>query len=221
MLEFSQAWINVASDSPSLMPYSTKDDFGAVAFDESRVSTERGALAVAPAAVAFTPALEPSEINERALIIDTETTGRSVTSEIIEIAVGTIAGEILYDGLVRPTSRVPSAAARIHGLTTESLSAAPTWDQVWAAVEPIVRGHLLIAYNAAFDRRMIELMAARYRLAPPPARWRCAMRYVKSKAGWRKSLSLTDACRSCGLPPGTHRAATDVIATAALLRLFR
>lgn len=185
---------------------------------EFAAGSERGALAIAPSAVAFTPALEPYEINERALIIDTETTGRSVTSEIIEIALCRVDGRMVYESLVRPTIRVPAAAARLHGLTTEMLTGAPSWENVWPDIESILQRHVLIAYNAAFDRRMIELMTARYRLSSPPLRWRCAMRFIKQRAGWKKALTLTKACRQFRIEPGTHRAATDARATAALLR---
>lgn len=87
----------------------------------------RGPLVIAPAVTPYTPPLYASEINERALIIDTVTTGRSVTSEVIEIAVCDVESRILYESLVRPTASVPKAAARIHGL----LTTAPTWDAVW------------------------------------------------------------------------------------------
>ncbi|MEJ7712519.1 MAG: hypothetical protein WKF84_22390 [Pyrinomonadaceae bacterium] len=56
-------------------------------------------MSVAPALVSYTPTLAASEINDRALIIDTETTGRAVTAEIIEVAVCTLDGKIIFDSL--------------------------------------------------------------------------------------------------------------------------
>lgn len=188
------------------------------ASSEGRQDAERGALPVAPALVGYTPSLTAAEINERALIIDTETTGRSVTAEIIEVALCTVGGEMICESLVRPSAAVPRAAARIHKLTTEMLTSAPAWDAVWGQIAERLEGRLLIAYNAQFDRRMIELMASRYRLTLPPLRWRCAMQFVKERSRWRRALSLGEACAYYGLPAGTHRAATDVRATAALLR---
>lgn len=182
---------------------------------------QRGALSVAPALVGYTPALHASEINERALIVDTETTGRSATAEIIEVALCTIDGAVIFESFVKPSVSVPRAAARIHGLTTEMLTEAPVWDKVWEQIARLLEGRLLIAYNAQFDRRMIELMAARYRLALPPLRWRCAMQFVKQRSRWRRALSLGEACAYYNLAPGTHRAAADACATAALLRLLR
>lgn len=178
----------------------------------------RGAIAVAPQSVAYTPALHRGEINERALVIDTETTGRSVTSEVIEVAICRIDGEMVFESLVRPSASVPRAAARIHHLSAEQLTGAPTWDQVWESLAKIIDGRLLVAYNAQFDRRMIELMVARYRLTSPALRWRCAMQYAKQRSRWRKALSLGEACQYYNLTPGTHRAGSDARATAALLR---
>lgn len=203
------------------MAVSDKEQEAVVVNSGEAPALQRGALSVAPALVGYTPALVTAEINERALIIDTETTGRSATSEIIEVALCTIGGEVIFESFVKPSASVPRAAARIHSLTTEMLTEAPVWNVVWEQIAQRLEGRLLIAYNAQFDRRMIELMAARYRLALPPLRWRCAMQYVKVRSRWRRAPSLGEACAYYGLEPGTHRAASDALATAALLRLLR
>ncbi len=178
----------------------------------------RGPLAIVPTITPYTLSLHAGEITERALIIDTETTGRSLTSEIIEVAVCDISGCILFESLVRPTESVPRAAARIHGLTTDCLINAPTWYEVWRQLEPVVNCRTLIAYNAPFDRRMVELECARYRLPAPEVRWRCAMRFIKEINRWRRAPTLEEACRSYQITPGTHRAASDACATALLLQ---
>lgn len=178
----------------------------------------RGPASVAPSVVGYTLTLDIGEINHHALVIDTETTGRSITAEIIEVAVCDIEGRLLYERLVRPTASVPRAAARIHGLTTEQLTNALTWDQVWIELEPLLRGRALIAFNASFDRRMVEMECARYRFPPPCLRWRCAMRFVKERLRLRRAPTLTEACLHFQITPGTHRAATDARATAQLLQ---
>ena len=178
----------------------------------------RGPLAIAPTITPYTLSLHAGEIGERALIIDTETTGRSLTAEVIEVAVCDISGRILFESLVRPTESVPRAAARIHGLTTESLIKAPTWYEVWQQLEPLVNCRTLIAYNAPFDRRMVELECARYRLPTPEVRWRCAMRCIKERLRLQRAPTLEEACCYYQLTPGTHRAASDAQATALLLQ---
>ncbi|MBA3712236.1 MAG: 3'-5' exonuclease [Pyrinomonadaceae bacterium] len=186
--------------------------------DEEQGPRPRGAFFMAPAQASYTPTLHRDEINSRALVIDTETTGRGATAEIIEVAVCTLDGELIFESLVRPMSSVPRAAARIHGLTTESLTSAPIWDEVWRRLEPMVSARTLIAYNAPFDARMLDVMCAGYRLPRPVVRWRCAMRFVKEHFGLRRAPTLTEACQRFGIEPGTHRAASDARATAALLQ---
>ena len=181
--------------------------------------TLRGAFFLAPPVTPYTLTLRADEITDRALVIDTETTGRGATSEIIEIAVVTLDGAPLFSSLVRPMSAVPRSAARIHGLTTEALTDAPIWDEVWTRLEPLLRGRLLIAYNAPFDRRMVDLTCACYRLPRPSyLHWRCALRYVRECGGWKRAPTLTDACLRYDITPGTHRALSDAQATVALLR---
>ncbi len=43
----------------------------------------------------YTPALEPHEFNDRALIFDTETIGSGPLTEIIEVALGDTNGNIV------------------------------------------------------------------------------------------------------------------------------
>src|ERR1051325_5839895 len=58
----------------------------------------------------YTPALDPCEFNERALIIDTETVGAGPSVEVVEVAVGDCEGRIVYHTLVRPLyNRLPRA----------------------------------------------------------------------------------------------------------------
>lgn len=180
----------------------------------------RSPIAIAPRQTSYTPPLHHAEISGRALVIDTETTGRSVTSEIIEVAICDLNGNMVYESLVRPTASVPRAAARIHGLTTEMLVNSPTWNEVWQDLLPLIACRTLIAWNASYDRRMVEFMTARYRLELPIIRWRCAMQYVKEQMKSRRGTTLSEACRHFGVEMGTHRAATDAVATAKLLQKF-
>ena len=66
----------------------------------------------------YTPALELSELNERALIIDTETLGSGPTIEIIEIAVGDVAGQIQLSpaSFQSAPSTVKACSLQPHGI---------------------------------------------------------------------------------------------------------
>lgn len=170
----------------------------------------------------YTPALDPSEFNERSLIIDTETVGAGPSVEVVEVALGDHAGRIVYHSLVRPLYNRLPRSTRAQRFALDEFAAAPEWPEVWAAVAPLLDNRLLIAYNAAFDRRALAAMRVRNRQESNERGWRCAMQLAKARVGTKKNLTLADACAHYGLEGGTHRADADVLATYRLLeRLTR
>lgn len=166
----------------------------------------------------YTPALEPHEFNERAFIIDTETVGAGPSTEIIEVALGDTSGRVVFHSLVRPVYNRLPPPSRHRRFEAEDFAAAPGWLEIWPALSAFMDGRLLIAYNAAFDRRALGAECARHRLPSPERGWRCAMQLVKRAVGTNKSLSLEEACARFGVEGGNHRADRDVKATYRLLR---
>ncbi len=166
----------------------------------------------------YTPALDPCEFNERSLIIDTETVGAGPSVEVVEIALGDCSGEIVYHSLVRPVfNRLPRCTGA-QRFAREEFADARDWTEVWAEVAPLLDNRLLIAYNAAFDRRALAAMRGRHGQRAEERGWRCAMQLAKASMGTKKNLTLTEACAHYGLEGGTHRADADVLATYRLLR---
>ena len=166
----------------------------------------------------YTPALAPSEFNERALIIDTETVGAGPSIEVVEVALGDYSGRIVYHSLVRPLyNRVPRAT-KAQRFGRDEFSSAPEWAEVWAEAAPLLDNRLLIAYNAAFDRRALAAMRVRHRQEAVERGWRCAMQLAKASVGTKRNLTLSEACAHYGLEGGTHRADADVLATYRLLK---
>lgn len=170
----------------------------------------------------YTPALAIYEFNERSLIVDTETVGAGSTTEIVEIAFGNFAGEIVFQSLVRPVfNRTGTRSANQSRFDKEELERAPYWTEIWPQVSELVRNRLLIAYNAGFDRRAIAAACSRHQQETEERGWRCAMQLVKQVAGVKRSLPLAEACALYNLPGGTHRAAADVRATYQLLSALK
>lgn len=166
----------------------------------------------------YTPALAPYELNDRALIIDTETIGTGPTIEVIEVALADVGGNILYESLVRPVfNRLPPPSKHMRFVRSE-FEDAPYWIDIWPRLSALIENKLLIAYNASFDRRALQAMQSRHAQASPERGWRCAMQAVKQKLGTKKSLTLTEACAHFGLEGGNHRASCDVQATCRLLQ---
>lgn len=166
----------------------------------------------------YTPALELYELNERTLIIDTETIGAGPTIEVIEIALGDTHGRIVYETLVQPVFNPLPPPSKHHRFVKAELLNAPHWTDIWPELSALVEGRLLVAYNAAFDRRALAATCSRYHHATRERGWRCAMQLTKRMTGTKRSLTLEDACAQFGLPGGNHRAARDVQATSELLK---
>ncbi len=97
-------------------------------------------------------------------VFDTETTGLDTRGgdEIIAVgAVRIVNGRILhdevFDQLVDPQRHVPVESTKIHGIHPEMLEGQPTIDKVLPLFHNFVEETILVAHNAAFDMRMLEL----------------------------------------------------------------
>ncbi len=109
-------------------------------------------------------------------VFDTETTGLqpSAGDEIISIAaVRIVNGRLLkqefFEQLVNPRRPLDPESARIHGIEAEALVDQPTIDGVLPAFHRFCEDTVLVAHNAAFDMRFIELkeQAAGIRFTQP------------------------------------------------------
>ncbi len=97
-------------------------------------------------------------------VFDTETTGLDPAAgdQIIQIgATRIVAGKLrredCFEQLVNPQRDVPAAGIAIHGLRPEMLVGAPIIDAVLPAFHAFATDTVLVAHNAAFDMRFLQL----------------------------------------------------------------
>ena len=102
--------------------------------------------------------------NLTCVAFDTETTGLNPSEgdEILQLgAVRIINGRLLHneciDQLVNPQRAVPRSSVEIHGIDPELLSSQPIITEVLPNFHAFVANSVLVAHNAAFDMRFLQL----------------------------------------------------------------
>lgn len=160
--------------------------------------------------------------DQSTLVLDTETSGlpKHKASEVVEISILNMAGDVVFSSLVKPINKVPKEAIDIHGISNEMLEAAPSWadihDQVISILE---KANYILAYNADFDLGMIEKTAGMHGCSVPKSissNFDCVMKrytaYKSKKTGksmkWDKQAKAATEL-SVTLPGELHRAEAD------------
>lgn len=167
------------------------------------------------------------------VVVDTETTGLGDKAQVVQIGIVDAAGNELFNQLVRPSVAIEPEATRVHGLTAAKLAGCPAWPEVWPAAAALINGRVL-AYNAAFDGRVIAQSCRAYGLPEPVLAWVDVMGLVAAAYGmWSnyhedfRWFSLGEAAAIRGIRPydddryKPHDAAGDAWLTWRLVKLYK
>lgn len=169
--------------------------------------------------IARTPATDsPTRVG---LVVDIETTGLDHTrDEIIELAMVPFTygldGEVYnvataFEGLRQPTSPIPPEITAITGINDEMVegrSIDPNEIASFAAPAALV-----VAHNAAFDRRFLERYSDVFTTKP----WACSMSEIDWAAEGYEGTKLAYLAAGAGFFYERHRATHDCLAAIELL----
>jgi DNA polymerase-3 subunit epsilon len=117
---------------------------------------------------------QSSELDSRPLaeltctVFDTETTGLDIREGDEMVALGAVRivnGRLIesecFEQLVKPECILRYESIRIHGIQPEMLEGQPDVRQVLAQFQRFCGGTVLVAHNAAFDMRLLQLQEKR------------------------------------------------------------
>ncbi|GCF11392.1 3'-5' exonuclease [Dictyobacter arantiisoli] len=159
------------------------------------------------------------------VILDTETTGSRLFSEVIDVAVISAQGEVLFSSLVNPATEIEPIATSIHGLTRSHVKHAPRYPDIHQQLCAALGDATILGYNVCFDIRLLAQTALCYDLEFPYFNVACLMySYAKVRRCQpetkRSAVCRLDiACQEMGVPlPQRHRAQADAYAAYALFK---
>jgi DNA polymerase III epsilon subunit-like protein len=162
--------------------------------------------------------------NLRYVVVDVEGNGQA-PPELVELAAVPIVAGVIEEPvswLVKPALPIRSFAARIHGLTNETVADAPAFDEIAADVRKALDADALVAHNAHVDVGVLQRQLGDWECPEVFDTLKLARRLVPGRGSYRlgslvESFSLAEELPE-GLSP--HRATYDALVAARLFVLL-
>ncbi|MDG2475724.1 MAG: exonuclease domain-containing protein [Flavobacteriaceae bacterium] len=157
-------------------------------------------------------------------IIDLETTGGKFNEEsIIEVAAYKFDGISIVDqfiSLVNPQRDIHPYVEKLTGITSKMVKTAPKFHEIAKRVIEITSDTILVAHNAQFDYRILQLEFKRlgYEFSMKSL---CTVILSQELLPEQESYKLGRLSRSLGIPlKDRHRASGDALATVELFKIL-
>ena len=157
------------------------------------------------------------------VVVDVETTGGSPWGgdRITEFCAVTVAdGRIadVFETLINPQRPIPPAVTRLTRITWDMVRNAPTIRDIAPRIADVLRGHLFVAHNAAFDWRFVSSELSRYGGQQLLGEKLCTVKLARAVVPHIRRRSLDSLSYFYGIENhARHRAGGDALATAKLL----
>lgn len=154
--------------------------------------------------------------------IDTETTGVSKNDQVIEVAVSSKSGDIIYHELIKPTVPINPFAQKVHGISLDELTGKETWSSAYRRFEKAIKPFKkVLIYNSAFDNRLIKQTYKAFFIPEMPYESICYYSLIRklhfgaqSHHAGKQKLNLESIANRLGIETknmSLHTAADDAI----------
>lgn len=157
------------------------------------------------------------------VVVDVETTGGRpfAGDRITEIAAVVVErGEVtrVYETLVNPERPIPPMITALTNISWNMVKNAPRFRDIVDEVTDMLRGHVFVAHNAAFDWRFVTSEVTRATGGQLDGRRLCTVRLARRVLPQLSRRSLDHVARHYDVEiTGRHRAGGDARATARVL----
>ena len=92
----------------------------------------------------------------------------------------------------------------IHGLTRIDTDDAPSFPEVWAQIEPLIKGLPLVAHNSPFDEGCLRAAFQRYGMDYPEYPFHCTLRASRRQLRSLPDHKLDTVAWACGFDLTNH-----------------
>lgn len=155
--------------------------------------------------------------HKKFVILDTETTGLGNRDEIIELALLSPNGDVLYNERFMPSCSIGKEATKIHGITKKDLKDCSTITEAGSLIKKAIGKRQIIAYNAKFDARLYAQSVKNINNGyAPVGEWFCAMDIYAQFVG--EINPQTGTYKWQKLQGGDHTALGDCEATLSIIK---
>ncbi|HVT43428.1 MAG TPA: exonuclease domain-containing protein [Thermoanaerobaculia bacterium] len=151
--------------------------------------------------------------------LDFETANRSHASACAVAAVQVLSRKIVRtQKFVLDPGAVAFEFSAIHGITREHAAAGVRFDDAWREIEPLVQeaGFVIVAHNAKFDRRVLQVAAGRHGIRLPKLKFICSRNLAEAVWGLRPN-DLATVAAHLGISLAHHDPLSDAEAAARIV----
>jgi DNA polymerase III subunit epsilon len=145
-------------------------------------------------------------LSSNPLFLDFETS--TLGGYAVELAIIDVEENVLFNERMNPQVPIDPEASAIHGINDVDVCNAPTFAERHEKIRELLRGRIVVAYNARFDRDVLRSELERMNAPKIKIQWECAMELLMDYHGSEYPEKLG----------GNHSAVGDCRATLHLVR---